>query len=463
MPSLRTRLSASYIFLALICILLISVLANIFLEKQFQAYVRKNMVEKNKQIVALLGQQYAAGNWSQDNITEIGMHALEQGMIVKLQTVDGRTIWDATIHNNGLCQQMITHMAQNMVSRYPNWKGGYVETRYPVHKDFRTVGVVEIGYYGPYYFNDTDLAFINTLNQLLIAVTVLALMLALILGWVMAKRLSHPLAKVVNTAHQIAGGNLKARSDEKTEIREINQLIATINELADILQRQESLRKRLTADMAHELRTPLATLQSHIQAMLDGIWEADPKRLRVCYDEIMRVNRMIKALEKLTKYESDQLELDYSEFDVTALIRQLIINFENEFMRRGISVQLFGESVMIVADRDKISQILINLISNGLKFTPSGGKVRIHSLASEKGVQIRVEDNGPGIAENDLPFIFERFYRADQSRSRKTGGSGIGLTIARALVEAHQGKIEVKSQIGLGTQFIIFIPFWLKA
>lgn len=457
MLGLRAKLSASYIFLALVCILLISVLANIFLEKQFQVYVRKNMVDKNKQIVTLLSQQYDAGNWNQGNIMEIGMHALEQGMIVKLQDAGGWVVWDATVHNNGLCQQMITHMAQNMVSRYPNWKGGYVKTRYPITKNFQAVGAVEIGYYGPYYFNDTDLAFINTLNQLLAGVTVLALILALILGGVMAKRLSHPIAKVINTAQQIATGNLEARSHEKTGVREINQLTTTVNELAAILQQQELLRKRLTADVAHELRTPLATLQSHIEAMLDGIWKADPQRLRVCYDEIMRVNRMVADLEKLTKYESEQLELVCTTFDVTALIRQLTINFENEFIQQGVSLQLFGEPTTIVADRDKISQIMINLISNGLKFTPAGGRVDIHVSDLNQGVEIRVMDNGAGIASEDLPFIFERFYRADQSRSRITGGSGIGLTIVKALIEAHHGQIEVKSQVGGGTEFILFI------
>lgn len=459
MLSLRAKLSVSYIFLALLCILLISVLANIFLEKQFQAYVRKNLENKNKQVVALLSQQYgASGKWNQANIMEIGINALEQGLIVKLQDAGGWVVWDATVHNNGLCRQMIAHMARNMAGRYPNWKGGYVETRYPINKNFQRVGTVEIGYYGPFYFNDTDLAFINTLNRLLMGVAVLALFLALISGGIMAKRLSAPIAKVINTARQIAAGNLEARSHEKTGVREINQLTIAVNELAATLQQQESLRKRLTADVAHELRTPLATLQSHIEAMLDGIWKPDQERLKVCHDEIMRVNRMVKDLEKLAKYESENLNLDKTRFNLGEVIRQIVMNFEPEFYHKKVALGFTGADIIIEADRDKISQVIINLLANSLKFTPAGGQVDVSLNENNGFVEIVVSDTGIGIPAEDLPYIFERFYRADKSRNRLTGGSGIGLAIAKAIVEAHKGAIKVQSEVGKGTEFSVSLP-----
>ncbi len=457
--SLKAKLASSYILLILICVVLISLLANVFLEKQFRNYVMENQERRNQQVAASISQQVDdRGEWHTRDIADLGINALEQGLILKVSDQSGRIVWDATAHNSGMCEQMISHMAKNMLSRYPNWKGGYMETQYPVMRDAQKIGAVQIGYYGPFYFDDADLAFINTLNQILLGVMALALVSAFGVAAVMAKRLSAPIARVIETAQMIAKGSYQTKSREKSSIRELNQLIGAINDLAATLEKQEQLRKQLTSDVAHELRTPLATLQSHIEAILDGVWQAEPERLKVCHNEVMRLNRMVADLGRLTRYESENLVLDRREFELTALIRQLIINFESEFVRKGVAINFYGEKALICADRDKISQIMINLIANGLKFTPAGGKIEIHVLKGVNGVEIKVNDNGCGIAEEDLPLIFERFYRADKSRSRSTGGTGIGLTIVKTLVEAHQGAITVKSEVGIGTEFILSFP-----
>ena len=457
--SLRAKLASSYIILVLICVVLISLLANLFLEKQFRNYVIKNQERRNQQVVASISQQVGdREEWHIQDIANLGINALEQGLILKVKDNSGHVIWDATVHNSGMCEQMISHMAENMFSRYPNWKGGYMETTYPVRRGVSKMGTVEIGYYGPFYFDDIDLAFINTLNRILLGVTTFALFAAFIVAALMAKGLSAPIARVIETAQMIAKGSYQTKSREISSIRELNQLTGAINDLAGTLEKQEQLRKQLTADVAHELRTPLATLQSHIEAILDGVWDAEPERLKVCHHEVMRLNRMVADLGKLARYERDNLVLDRTEFDLTALIRQLILNFESEFVRKGVTIDLSGETVLIFADRDKISQVMINLIANGLKFTPAGGRVEVKVLKKSKEVVISVKDNGFGIDETDLPLIFERFYRVDKSRNRLTGGSGIGLTIVKTLVEAHQGRIKVSSKSGSGTKFVIFLP-----
>lgn len=457
--SLRTKLASSYILLVFICVVLISLLANLFLEKQFRNYVIKNQERRNQQVVASISQQVSdRGEWHIQDIADLGINALEQGLILKVKDNSERMIWDATAHNSGMCEQMISHMAKNMLSRYPNWKGGYMETQYPVMRRSQRVGTVEIGYYGPFYFDDADLAFINTLNRILLGVMALALFAAFMVAAYMAKRLSAPIARVIETAQMIAKGSYTTKSREKSTIRELNQLTGAINDLARTLEKQAVLRKQLTADVAHELRTPLATLQSHIEAILDGVWKADQERLKVCHNEVIRLNRMVADLGKLARYESENLVLDRTEFDLTALIRQLILNFESEFVRKGVTINLIGEATQIFADQDKVSQIMINLISNALKFTPSGGAVEVKVSQRISEVEITVKDNGLGISSEDQPFIFERFYRADKSRSRLTGGSGIGLAIVKSLVEAHQGTVTVKSKAGIGTEFIIILP-----
>lgn len=459
MLDLRSKLSQSYILIILVCILLVEILVNIFLEQQFRNYVKTNLENQNQQFVKLISQQYQEpGQWSKTNIEDISISALEQGLILRITDKQETVIWDATLHNSGLCREMLAHMAENMRSRYPNWKGSYVETEYPLIKNSVTIGKVKIGYYGPFYFTDNDLAFINTLNQILLSVMVFTLLISFVISAMIARGISNPLTRVIQTAKQISRGNLKARSREKTDILEINQLIDSINDLAATLDQQETLRKRLTADVAHELRTPLATLQSHLEAMIDGIWQFDQERLKSIYEEIMRMNRMIKDLEKLAKYENEVLALQKTQINLAELVHQIIINFETEFENKGVKLNFVGGATTITADRDKMSQVIINLLSNALKFTPEGGLVKVEIKEEPNLVEMKVTDNGLGIPNEDLPHIFERFYRADKSRNRLKGGSGIGLTIAKTIVEAHQGEIRVQSKPGEFTEFKVILP-----
>jgi two-component system, OmpR family, sensor histidine kinase BaeS len=457
--SLRIKLSLSYVLVALVCVFSISVLSNVLLEKHFKDYIMQNQDRKNEEIVSLVSQQYKQdGKWDSGVIEDIGINALEQGIILKVTDSSGTVVWDATVHNNGMCEQMISHMAHNMSSRYPNWEGGFVQNKYPVHYNLKEVGQAEIGYYGPYFFNDSDLAFINTMNSLLIAVGLFSLFFSLLIGAFMAKRLTNPISRVINTAQMISRGYFGDRIIEQSNTKEISLLTETINNLAETLEKQELLRKRLTGDVAHELRTPLATLQSHMEAMIDGIWKPDAERLKSCHEEILRISRMVGDLEKLARYEKENLILQKTEFDVSELIQHILQNFEKDFLNKQIDVSFCGKQEMIAADRDKVSQVLVNLFSNALKYTSEGGKVEVSIKGAEDSTEISVKDNGQGIPEEDLPFIFERFYRADKSRNRLTGGAGIGLTITKAIVEAHKGNISVKSKLKEGTEFIVSIP-----
>jgi signal transduction histidine kinase len=457
--SLRNRLSLSYIVIAMICVLLISIIANVSLESQFREYVKNNQDKKNESIISLISQQYnEAEGWNRDVIQDIGINALENGMIISVIDKEGRTVWDATQYNNGMCEQMLTHMSINMTSRYPNWKGKFTKTSYPVLSSTKEIGSVEIGYYGPFYFTDTDLVFINTLNAVFAAVGLLSLILALLFGHIMARKISMPISRVIRTAEMIAEGSYDNRSNEVSNIREIAKLTGTVNNLAETIGRQEKLRKRLTADVAHELRTPLAALQSQIEAMIDGIWEVDAKRLNSLHEDITRLGRMVGDLEKLTRFEHDCIVLEKSEFDISELIRSILTNFEKDCKDKSIEVGIDDKAVRVYADRDKMSQVIINLMSNAVKYTGEGGHIRWVIDTDADNAVVSIEDTGIGISPEDQPYIFERFYRADTSRSRITGGSGIGLAIAKAIVDAHKGSINVESEIDKGTRFVIAIP-----
>jgi len=463
--SLRTKLSLSYIAVVLISVLPISIITNLLLDKHFKEYIIENQEQKNIEIVFQVKQQYKSDSeWDMAAIGNICINALKQGMIIKVMDSSEKIIWDARSHDNELCEQMLAHIEKNMSSRYPNWEGRYVEKIYPITNNLNKVGKVIIGYYGPYYFNDSDLAFINTINRLLVGVGVFSLVLSFLFGSFMARKLSTPISRVITTAQMISKGYFADRLTEPSGTKEIAQLTETINNLAETLENQEVLRKRLTADVAHELRTPLATLQSHMEAMIDGIWKPDIERLKSCHEEIIRINRLVGDIEKLAKYESENIILTRTNFDIFELTKHIIQNFENDFTNKNITLELSGENETINADKDKISQVIVNLLSNALKYTQPGGAVQVEIKGKGNGtktndtVEIVIKDTGTGIPPEDLPYIFERFYRADKSRNRLTGGSGIGLTITKAIVDAHKGKIEVKSKVGEGTEFIVSLP-----
>ncbi len=457
--SLRTKLTLSHVATALICVALISFFSNILLERHFQDYIKANQEKRNKEMVSFFSNNYQRnGQWDAESIQDIGIYALEQGMIVEVRDLSGNTVWNAMTYNNGWCNQMLSHLTENMYTRYPNWEGKLIQTSYPVFYKGGQVGSVDIDYYGPFYFNDNDLAFISALNRIFISVGIFSLLLAFLFGSIISKKITTPITRVINTARMISKGYFGDRSYERTSTKEISQLTDTINDLAATMETQEKLRKRLTGDVAHELRTPVATLQSHLEAMIDGIWEPSSDRLTSCHEETMRINRMIGDLEKLARYESDNMILNKEKFCLCELIKRIMQNFENEFMQKNIKFNIQCEHNNIFADRDKISQVLVNLISNALKYSKSDGQVSIAVADSETDTTITVSDNGIGISEEDLPYVFERFYRADKSRNRMTGGSGIGLTIAKAIVEAHKGSIYVSSKLNEGTVFTVVLP-----
>ncbi|MCY6369896.1 sensor histidine kinase [Clostridium ganghwense] len=456
--SLRRKLTFSHMFVAIVCVLLISIVANNFLERQFQNYIIQTIERKSNDIVSAIRQQYNLDDeWNSIRIESIGVDALENGFIISVENLEGKIIWDANIYNNGKCESIIEHMAQNMRQKYSNWQGEYKENQYDILSNSQKVGNVKIGYYGPFYYNDNDMLFLDTLNKIIITVGVVSLLIAVILGVIIASGVSRPISRVIDTAENISNGKYDERIKGKSDIKEINKLTTSINHLAKTLQEHEMLQKRLTADVSHELRTPLTTLQSHMEAILDGVWEPTMDRIKSCHEEIIRINRLVSDLEKLSIYEDENFVLHKSQFDISEVIKNIILNFQSQSLDKNIEIEAKCEKQMIFADKDKISQVCINLISNALKYTLQGGKIEVRLDKKKEFIELSVKDNGIGIAESDIPYIFERFYRADKSRNRLTGGAGIGLTITKRIVEAHKGKINVESKVGKGTVFKVIL------
>ena len=457
--SLRSRLSLFFAFIGLTSILSISFLANFQLEWQFIQHTIRTREQENLYILEQIEDHYLGNNlWKIDEIENIGVRTLEEGKIIHLTGTSGATVWNAREHNSGLCQEMIQRMTEKMSKRYATEEQGFTSKEYEVLSDGDVVGYLNMEYFGPFYFSDTELFFIDTINRILIYVSIAIIIASVILGAIIARRISKPISEAITAAEGIARGNYTVPATEKSNTFEVENLRVTMNEVSRVLKSKETLRKRLTSDVAHELRTPLATLQSHLEAMIDGVWDASKERLTSIHEEIIRISGLVKDLETLSRFDAESIVLNKTRFDVFELMQNVVQLHFDQFRNKGIELKAAGELVRIEGDRDKLMQVLVNLISNAFKYTSPGGSVTLEAFPRDSTCFVQVRDTGAGIPADDLPFIFERFYRVDQSRTRTTGGSGIGLTIAREIVLAHNGEIHAESDPGRETVFTISLP-----
>lgn len=283
---------------------------------------------------------------------------------------------------------------------------------------------------------------------------------SLIVGLILSRGMSHPLANLTDATRTVAEGDLSVRVPTHYP-GEAGELAAAFNQMAEELARADELRRNLTADVAHELRTPLSVVRGKLEGVLDGVYPATSEHLEPMLEEIQLLTRLVEDLRLLAQAEAGQLTLEKQPMDVGNLLRDAQVNFSPQADDRGVTLALDLPSDLpqVMADRRRIAQVLSNLLSNALRHTPEGGCVTL-SASAENGeaVEVSVSDTGTGIPAEDLPYVFERFWRGERSRSRATGGTGLGLAIAKQLVEAHEGQIEVESDIGRGSRFSFTLP-----
>lgn len=458
--SLRTKLTLTIALVMLLTVALISLLSNFFIEKQFTNYLESQQENRTLEIANSLSQQYDVNTktWDENFVHTIGMNALYDGYIIKVYDLEKGTIWDAETCDMATCSQVTNDIVQRMETKYPQANGEFTSKTIDITKNNAVIGTVNIGYFGPYFLSEDDFQFLSALNLILLGIGIFSLVFSVVIGAFLAKRFSRPILKTVSVTKQISDGDYSVRIKENSSTKEMNALILSINQLADTLGKQETLRKRLTADVAHELRTPLTSIGTHIEAMIEGVWEPTTERLQSCHDEILRIGKMVQDMESLEKVESENLKLNKTKINLTEIAEKAVNNFEGDISKKNLKLSIDGNSADIFADKDRINQVFINLISNAVKYTPDGGEIHISISETEKSVKIGIKDNGIGIPEDELPFIFERFYRADKSRNRMTGGSGIGLAIVKSIVTAHGGVVEVESRLNEGSCFSVTLP-----
>lgn len=446
-PGIKAKLMVSYAFVAMFSITTLAGVANVFPENRFTAFVESRIGGEKQDILETLAASWDSHQgWDHDELSSIGMAVLERGFLIRINAEDGSEVWDARTHNHGLCQEMILNLSATMDQRYKGWSGNYTEDSHQLH------GTVAIGYYGPFWFTSAEVFFLESLNSIILATAGLILALALILGYLMARGIAKPLEALNNTAKHLQTRPVQAITLASSGTKEIDVLGTTLQSLASDLARQESLRQRMVADISHELRTPLTTIRGQVEAMIDGIWPRSTEHLGGILEEIERLTRLVGQIEGLATIDAATSPVKKQELDLASFTQTLAQGHHQLFAHRGIEfASTIQNPAHISTDPDKLTQIMVNLLTNAARYTKPGGKVTL----SCHGSTLQVSDTGCGIPPEDLPHIFQRFYRVDPSRSSANGGAGIGLTIAESLAQSLGSTIQAESTPGAGSRFWI--------
>ncbi|CAM3376459.1 sensor histidine kinase [Marinicrinis lubricantis] len=295
----------------------------------------------------------------------------------------------------------------------------------------------------------------NRSKYLFGAIMILSVLVSFWLAFMLTKQLK----RLDQFAQSIRQGKwVKPMPNKGTE--EIRCLALTLSELSAELQKQEEWRKNLIEDITHELRTPITSIMTKLEAIIDGVYEADEIQLEKMYGELERLSRLVSDLQRLSEAEGAQFAMHKKRRDIVKLAKQVFANYQPLAVKSGIRMIFEPAHTPAYAevDYDKMYQVIANIVANAIKYTSSGGKIVLKVRWTKSHTMIICQDDGIGISEEDLPYIFNRLYRADKSRSRFTGGVGLGLSIAKALIEAHEGSIEVQSKLGEGSMFTVLLP-----
>ncbi len=331
----------------------------------------------------------------------------------------------------------------------------------PVKVDGDVVGYLVPAPVGPpnWPLDAAQAAFLSRIRRTLWIATLAALGVALVIGGVLFRSITAPLRKLTTATESVAEGDLSARAPVRGQ-DEVAQLAAAFNQMAESLDRMEEARRNQTADIAHELRTPLTVIQGTLEAMLDGVYPTDQENLRAALAQTRTLSRLIEDLRILALADAGRLNLHKTTLDTAFFLQKTVEGHRLQAQEKGIRLTLEAPPALpsVLADRDRLSQVMGNLLSNAFQYTPAGGRVTVQAQEKDHAVVVSVIDDGPGVAPEHLDRIFKRFWRADPARQRKTGGSGLGLSIARYIVEAHGGHIWAEETPGGGLTVAFSLP-----
>jgi two-component system, OmpR family, sensor histidine kinase BaeS len=456
-----TRVTMAFAFVAAMTALVAIGVLSFVWEQHFQAYTQTNMETLAQATARQIEEIYEDTGGTLENNEQVRSAAqyaalLNSVGVLIIENPSGKVVYDSTDASRGEAGGPNGNFSYDRGSLAPPSDQTAVAN---IVVDNVAIGSVKVWVYGSEaLLRQTDEEFRDNSYQAMIFATVLAIVLASCIGFLFARTLVRPINRMTTTAKAIKEGDLSARTELHGE-DEIAHLGETFDAMADSIERDRELERRLTTDVAHELRTPLMAIQSTVEAMVDGVFAADEERLETVNSEVQRLSRLVDAILKLSRLENRSTPMKKEVVDLGNLIAGIVATHEAFVADSGLTLKYEMEpGVCVQGDADMIRQATANLISNAVRYTPEGGLITVRVKRGDIMGSIVVQDTGIGLSPDEAKMVFSRFWRADAGRTRESGGLGIGLSVVKEIVERHNGWVQVEGRKGEGACFTIHIP-----
>ena len=443
--SLTFKYTIAFAAASLLAILFVAVFASQITQRSFRNYLN---TQRESLLIEELANLYRSnGGWQ-----EIRLPTLGEIISASTASISPRNV--AVIDSNGrvLFPSRTIPLGRTVPRRL-------ILQGIPIEVDGVTVGTLITPTTRLATLNQIAARFTRQINLALVWGGLIALGISVGLGYFLSMRLTSQLEELTNAIQSVAAGELSSKVPVETN-DEVGRLAAAFNQMSDELERSRELRRQMTADIAHELRTPLSIILGRAETLAEGMLEPSPQIYRVIYQEARRINRLVEDLRLLSLTDAGELKLERRPASIEILLASCAETFSEPASRKNINININLDQCPseVILDPDRIKQVLDNLVSNAIRYTPESGSITLMAAGGERSVEMSVSNTGPGIPPEDLPYVFDRFYRGDKSRQRDEGGSGLGLAIAKSLVKAHGGDIHVSSQPGEGAVFSFWLP-----
>lgn len=438
--SLRLRLLLATVLVVLIAVSVTAFVASRRTTGEFQRYVQRRNPVDDRRLAFFLARTYSVSqSWAdiQRDVEQVGQMS---GQRIVVADANGKVVADSEHKLIG----------RGVDPKWPSPSVGILLGGTPVgflYLDLMT---------GP---NQADTDFLSAINRSLLFGALIAGLAAVLVTLALSVRILRPVERLTAAAQRMEKGDLAVRVPVESD-DEIGQLAHAFNAMAGGLAQQEQLRRNMVNDVAHELRTPLTNLRGYLEAARDGLIEPDAALVDNLYEETMLLNRLVADLQELAQAEAGQLTIMRQPAPLAGIVEQAVAMSRPQADAKGLALaaDLPADLPPVDVDPERVGQVVRNLINNAVAYTPPGGRIGVSARSIAGAVAVSVADTGTGIGPADLPHVFDRFYRADRSRARETGGAGLGLAIARQIVVAHGGAITAESQPGQGSTFTFTLP-----
>ena len=457
--SFATRLGLTFALIAAMTAVLAGAISYVAWSMAFENYVRKNLESTATYVATHAGSAYLLfDGWDFSYRAMIPQVAPRQDVIVQIFDNNDRLIYDESIFNP-VVRDATHELFEVHGERELDASNDDVITA-PIIVDFVHVGEVRVYAYGSIgMLTAHDVEMRNTSLIALAAAGAIAVAVSTIIGLSYSRSLVTPISKVTQAAQHIRDGDESARSELQGD-DEIAQLGITFDKMADAIQRARERDRRVAGDVAHELRTPLQGIQATVEAIEDGVYPADSKHLGIILNETQRLTGLTNSILELSRLEAGTSDFVQSLIDLNNPVQAAIaVNSARiESTDLHLRTQLSDQGLIVMGSAERLQQAVTNLLTNSIRYTPTGGTITVKTFAAAGRACVSVTDTGIGMTQTEIDQVFERFWRADSARDRATGGIGIGMPITREIVDRHDGEIVVESEKGVGTTFTIQIP-----